>query len=135
MERMKEKEIHLIGGADDIVATVMWEPRDGLCCVTLSYRGRSLEESAHDYFQAFCKIRVRLEEEKLIPFCYGASLNVYPSGMCRDMGGGSVAYKLKIGQRPSQADLVGIFDEGPDVIPATVSVQREFFDDWIRKMA
>jgi hypothetical protein len=133
-DNMNEKQIHLIGAGDE-VATVNWGPRDGLCLVALRYREGSLEETANDYFEAFCKIRLRLEEKNLIPFCYGASLNVYPSGMCREMGGGSVAYRLKTGQKPLRVDLIGIFDEGPDVIPAKVSMQKAFFDDWIKKMA
>ena len=31
-----------------------------------------MEASATDYFEAFSQIRVRLERERLIPFCYGA---------------------------------------------------------------
>lgn len=128
---MSEHRIHLIGGDDDEVATVVKSPRDGLCHIAFTYRGRTIEESASDYFEAFCRIRMRLEEEKLIPFCYGASLNVYPSGMCRDMGAGSVAYRLTLGQKPARTDLVPIFGEGPDVIPASVAMQKQFHNDWL----
>jgi hypothetical protein len=70
-----------------------------------------------------------LEKERLLPFCYGASLNVYPSGMARDMGAGLQAYQLTLGK--SAHDLVDIFAEGPDVIPAFVLPQREFFQKWL----
>jgi len=129
---MSEHLIHLIGGEDDETATVVKSPRDGLCHIAFTYRGRTIEESATDYFEAFCRVRTRLEEEKLIPFCYGASLNVYPSGMCRDMGAGSIAYRLKLGVKPTRADLVQIFAEGPDVIPSSVAMQKQFHDDWLK---
>ena len=130
---MSEHTIHLIGGEDDETASATCAPRDGQCHLTFRYRGRALEESATDYFEALCRIRGRLEEEKLIPFCYGASLNVYPSGMCRDMSAGMKAYRLTIGKHASpKSDLVGIFEEGPDVIPATVARQKEFFDEWLK---
>ncbi len=132
---MNKRNIRLTGGAQNAVATVTWGPRDGLCHITLECCGRLLEADAHDYFEAFCKIRLQLELEGLMPFCYGASLNVYPSGMCRDMGGGSIAYRLTKGQRVSETDLVGIFDDGPDIVPTSVSAQRKFYEDWLKKWA
>jgi hypothetical protein len=129
---MSEHKFHLIGGGNDETATVVAEPRNGLCHVTLRYRGREVEASAQDYFDAFCRLREHLEKESLIPFCYGASLNVFPSGMCRDMSGGMTAYRLSRGRKPSEVDLARIFDEGANVIPANVARQREYFDDWLK---
>ena len=131
---MSEHTLRLIGGDDDEEATVVAEPRQGrgrLCRIAFTYRGRVIEETASDYFEAFCRVRLRLEGEKLIPFCYGASLNVHPSGMSRDMSGGMVAYRLKVGRKPDRSDLVNIFDEGRDVIPASVANQKAFYDEWI----
>ena len=130
---MSEHTIHLIGGADDETATVTCSPEAGHCRVSFRCRGRVFEESASDYFDAFCRVRERLEEERLIPFCYGASLNVFPSGMCRDMSAGMKAYRMTIGKQVDpKNDLVSIFAEGPDVIPATVTRQKEHFDDWLK---
>lgn len=131
-QKMSEHTFHLIGGVDDETASVTCEPRDGQCHLTLHYRGRALEASATDYFEAFCQVRSRLEKENLIPFCYGASLNVFPSGMCRDMSAGMQAYRLTIGRHTSpKQDLVDIFEAGPDVIPATVARQKEYFKEWL----
>lgn len=91
-----------------------------------------MEADASDYFEAFSQIRVQLEKERLIPFCYGASLNVFPSGMSRDMSAGMTAYRLVHGKKPSRNDLVGIFDEGADVMPAFVGNQREYFNEWLK---
>ena len=128
---MSDHTVHLIGGEDDEIATLSAAPREGLCHISFHYRGQTIEAAATDYFQAFSQIRVRLEQERLIPFCYGASLDVFPSGMCRDMSAGMKAYRLKPGLKPELSDLVHIFDAGPDVIPAFVSRQREYFDEWL----
>ena len=126
---MSDHTIHLIGGKDDESATVTCAARDGECHIVFRYRNRVIEESASDYFEALCQVRKRLEEEKLIPFCYGASLNVCPSGMGRDMSAGMKAYRLTIGE-PAK-NLVTIFEEGADVIPATVTRQKEYFNEWL----
>jgi hypothetical protein len=130
---MSERRIYLVGGDDDESATVRYVPKGDKCHITFRYRDRVIEASAYDYFEAFCLVRARLEDEHLIPFCYGASLNVYPSGMCRDMGAGMKAYRMTIGKHVDpKKDLVAIFDQGPDVIPATISRQRQHFEEWLR---
>ena len=129
---MTQHKIFLIGGKDDEVATIdQKECSDGLCLIICNYREKSIEAKAEDFFDALCQIRLKLEKEGLIPFCYGASLNVYPSGMARDMGSGNRAYKLQIGQHASGKNLVGIFDEGPDVIPVFVARQKEYWEEWL----
>ena len=131
---MNEFEIYLIGGDEDEKAVLTTESVDRKCKLTFSYRDKVISAQEHDYFGAFCVIRKQLEEERLIPFCYGASLNVYPSGMCRDMGSGMVAYKTEIGQRASRDNLVKIFDQGHDVIPSSVIQQKEHFEQWLQSI-
>lgn len=131
---MPEHAIHLIGGDDDETATLSTEDLDEVCRITFRYRGHSIEASAEDFFDALCQIRLQLEREHLIPFCYGASLNVFPSGMSRSMGAGLRAYRLTIGRQALTKDLVSIFDSGPDVIPASVAKQEEYFNDWIESL-
>lgn len=129
---MSDHIFHLIGSDDDETATITAAPIGGLCHITFRYRDRVLKADAADYFEALCKVRAQLELEQLVPFCYGASLNVFPSGMCRDMSAGLKAYRLTRGKKPGLSDLVGIFDEGADVIPASVTEQREYFDGWLK---
>lgn len=131
---VSEHTVFLIGGDDDETATISTRTESGCCHLQLSYRGRIIDAQAGDYFEALCRARRELEHEKLIPFCYGASLNVYPSGMARDMGAGLKAYRLTIGQHTRSQDLVDIFAQGPDVIPAYVSAQREFFERWVAEI-
>lgn len=102
------------------------------CRVQLDHKGTTLLGDGSDFFDALCVVRHQLEERGVLLDCYGASLNVFPSGMSRDMGRGLKAYKLTLGQRGRMQDLVRIFDTGPDVQPATVAAQREFFDGWLK---
>ncbi|CAN7616873.1 hypothetical protein [Polaromonas sp. LjRoot131] len=128
---METHSIFLIGGADDERATLLEEEAGDSCGLKLTWRGREATASADDFFKALCAIRLQLEAEGLLLFCYGASLNVYPSGMARSMASGRVAYRMQAGKHAKMADLVDIFSEGPDVIPATVAQQREYFNDWV----
>lgn len=102
--------------------------------LVLEYAGGRIEVVDSDYFEALCRIRERLEADGLRPICYGASRNVYPSGMSRDMGGGLRAYKLQLGQLGRTADLVDIFSTGPDVVPVPVAEQREFYLRWLESI-
>lgn len=123
--------IFLIGGTDDEVAEFTLIEQEDDCELRCEYRGKAISRTASDFFQALSDVRHDLAREGLIPFCYGASLNVYPSGMARQMGAGLKAYRLTMGQQARMADLVEIFSTGPDVIPAHVEAQEAFFQDWI----
>jgi hypothetical protein len=103
-----------------------------VCRITLRYEDTEIESSDEDFFEAFCKVREQLESIGLNPLCYGASRNVYPSGMCRDMADGLRAYRMKMGHRVEPKDIVSIFDSGPDVDPVSVKVQQEFFNRWLK---
>ncbi|MBX3628021.1 MAG: hypothetical protein KF892_23635 [Rhizobacter sp.] len=128
---MEQHSIFLIGGADDEAASLVAEEDGEVCKLACSYRGKVTTASADDFFEALCLIRQELETEGLLLFCYGGSLNVYPSGMTRSMASGKVAYKMQVGRQATKEDLVSIYAEGADVIPATVSQQREFFNEWV----
>lgn len=100
------------------------------CTLTVASSRGTYTATAGDYFDAFCAIRLELEVQSILPLCYGASRNVYPSGMCRDMGRGLTGYKMVKGERARQRDLVHLFTTGPDVDPATVQEQRAFVEQW-----
>lgn len=103
--------------------------------LTLQFRGKEISSTDPTYFGALCSIRKILETEGALLRCYGASKNVYPSGMSLDMGRGYKAYKLTMGSKGKLTDLVSIFDTGPDVIPATVDEQRKFRDAWLTSLS
>ena len=102
--------------------------------LSLAFRGRQFDASGQDLFETFCQIRLQLEQEGLIPFCYGASLNVYPSRMSREMSGGLAAYRLTSGVQATRENLVSIFDQGPDVIPSSVANQKAFYTEWLASL-
>jgi len=131
-----EHTVHLIGGADNESATISTTSagRDS-CSISILYREKELRAESTDYFKALQEIRELMEADELIPFCYGASLNVYPSGMSREMSQGMVAYRMSLGKSTTREDLVRIFDAGTDVIPSYVAQQREFHDKWIQSLA
>jgi hypothetical protein len=129
---MLEHTIRLVGGAEDEFAVAALDDDGAGVHLAFSYRGRRIDIEASDYFEALCQVRLELEREGLIPYCYGASLNVYPSGMCRDMGAGRKAYKMALGYHARMRDLVYIFASGPEVVPAYVLHQRQFFEEWLR---
>jgi hypothetical protein len=127
-----EYRIDLVGGAKDEFGTLSTRVEEHKCLVEFRYRGQSLKAEAFDCFEAFCQIRLVLEQEHLLPFCYGASLDVYPSGMSRSMGAGMKAYRMKMQRHVEPSDLVNIFSTGPDVVSASVSRQFEYFEEWLR---
>ena len=131
---MNQYQIFLIGGSDDETAIFTEEDADGLCRLLCEYRGKLISSEAQDYFEALSNIRLELEKENLIPFCYGASLNVFPSRMARDMGRGMVAYKIEMGKQVGQESMARIFEQGADVIPSSVSSQKKYFNDWVASL-
>ncbi len=98
----------------------------------LELDGERLIGEGYDYWDGFCNLRKELARRKLIPLCYGASKNVFPSGMSRDMGGGLTAYKTIIGQ--PGGELVGIFDRGDDIEPVDVETQALFHREWFESV-
>jgi hypothetical protein len=104
------------------------------CRLVLQFAGGEITGEAFHYFEAMCQIREQLEPTGWLPVCYGASRNVYPSGMGRDMGRGLKAYRMHIGQEGTKSDLVRIFETGPDVEPVSVLVQRTFWKEWMKSI-
>lgn len=103
----------------------------GRCALRLWNGEIDVTEDATDFFEALCKVRLKLETRGLLVATYGGSRTVFPSGMGRDMGAGLRAYRHSLGERGGLECLVHIFDTGPDVEPATVDQQRAFVDQWL----
>ena len=102
--------------------------------LSLELGTNTISATADDGFDAFCEIRRSLELEGIYPECIGAARHVFPSGMCRSMGNGLMAYKLVLGSQALTKDLVNIFDHEGDFSPATVDEQEAFFDEWIASL-
>jgi len=112
-------------------ATFIWDedefPR---CTLILRYEEGEIVAVEDDYFEAMCTIRKQLEPDGIVPVCYGASRNCFPSAMSRDMGQGILVYNMTMGIHATREDLVTIFKSGDDVDPVTVEEQVAFFDEW-----
>lgn len=103
--------------------------------LTLRFETREIVKEADDFFDALILIRRELEHDGLVPRCYGASRNVYPSSMSRQMGGGGVrAYRLDLGQQGRIKDLVNIFEDGPDVELVSPDDQEAYYEEWLRSI-
>lgn len=98
--------------------------------LTLRWAGGELQRTDGDYFEAFCRIRERLEEQGLLPMCYGASRRIVISGMGRDMAAGLRVYKVKLGKQAQIKDLVDLFATDDDVEPVSVVEQQAFQEQW-----
>lgn len=107
---------------------------DPLCVVELRFNGRTLIEKSVDFFEALIEVRKTLEKENILLLVYGASKNVWPSGMGRSMGAGLRAYKMTMGKQALREDLVDIFGSGPDVQPATIAEQEKYKNDWFASL-
>ena len=123
-----------LADGSEIRATVECSDRGPACRLRLIADGIDEVATGTNYFASFAEIRRRLAVRRILPRCYGASRNVWPSGMACDMAQGLAAYRLTLGAGARQEDLVGIFDDGPDVDPATPEEQRAFSEAWFRSL-
>lgn len=114
-----------------ILGLFLWNETDDVCNLVLRYNAKEINAVEDNHFEAMCSIRLQLENDGLLPSCYGASRNAYPSSMSRGMGSGLQIYKSKLGESARTVDLVSIFAEGPDVQPVTVSEQGAFYQVWL----
>lgn len=117
-------------GEEQQAASLSFDNDDVDCRIELKYGNVKIVGEGNDFFDALCAVRLELEKHGQLLHCYGASVNVFPSGMSRSMGKGLKAYSLTLGEPARMQDLVRIVDTGPDIQPATVAEQREFFDSW-----
>ena len=82
-----------------------------------------------DVFECLTQLRLELPKYGCKPLCAGARLDVYPSGMARDMGSGLIAEvsSLEPANDNEAQQYVGIFDyTEPDLI-ASVDEQFNYF--------
>lgn len=95
--------------------------------------GKKLTGTGADIFSSFLNLRERLPG--YIFQCKGAKINVHPSRMSSQMGGGLIAYELSMGTPAKRSDLVNIFT--PDAVREEIlpTEQREFFKKWIQSLS
>ena len=105
-------------------ATVSWWFDDDeyaveIVCDALGTSARSAYAS--DAFEALCLLREELEPQGWRIGVAGARIDVWPSGMARDQGGGQVAYRWE-GRVP--VDRVDTFAPADPATTVTVAEQQ-----------
>ena len=131
-----QRTVFLIGGGTggDEEAVFTLRVEGAVCRLTCGYRDKVIKAEEEDFFEALFQIRQELEADGLLPFCYGASANVYPENTVMEQSRGLMACKVKMGELPQRTDLVDIFDEGHDVIPVFVHMQQQFWERWLASL-
>ena len=81
-----------------------------------------------DLYKAMQALREYLEAKGCQLLCAGARPDVFPSGMCRDMEAGCIAYVIPLGKRATE--LVNIFDYAEPALVGTVQQHREYLEAW-----
>jgi hypothetical protein len=87
-----------------------------------------------DLFVCLINLRLYLEQRKCLLLCNGSRIDVYPSGMSREMSGGRLAYITKIGNVTNRGDIVDIFEETGIAKIGTVIQQKEYHSRWINSI-
>ena len=87
-----------------------------------------------DYFEAFLAVRHHLEDDGCELLCKGCAVDVWPSGMSRDMGGGIKAYQMRRGEPASSSSLVDIFEPDSKIQYSRVSTQEKYFQEWLKSL-
>jgi hypothetical protein len=95
--------------------------------------GVELTGTGADIFSSFLNLRENLPG--YIFQCKGSKINVHPSRMSGQMGGGLIAYELSMGHPAKRSNLVNIFT--PDTVKDEVlpAEQREFLKRWIQSLS
>ena len=103
--------------------------------LTLTVMEQHYRAYASTFFRAMSKIRANLELENKYLICYGASEDVYPSGMSVSMGTGRLAYRCKPGTPALRTDIVDIFNADDYCVPATIQAQKRFNEKWLKSIS
>jgi len=92
------------------------------------------EYESHDLFSALLDLRQELEKSGCKLLCNGGRRNIIISSMSRDMGGGRKAYLVNLGVRPTNNDLVDIFDYAEEQFIYSVREQKKFQKKWFKSL-
>ncbi|MFD4910609.1 hypothetical protein [Kitasatospora purpeofusca] len=95
----------------------------------VSPNGAIWTAAGEDFFEALKSVRLQIEPLSYLLLCNGARVDAHPSGMLRDMTGGSALYILKMKRVPRER--VFIFDRAEADAVGTVADQRDFYQAWL----
>jgi len=116
---------------NEVTGTLRIDDDEDDCTVTFESPIAEITVTDFDAFDAFCRIRERIEVSGWRAICYGASQNCWPGGFCRSMAYGLKVYRLTMNRPATMNDVLETFETGLDVVPATVKEQADYYQRWI----
>ena len=131
---MNKKTIKVKKSESIIDAQVELTSNGSKCLKIILSDGKTYSSSSSNFFDALAILRQEAHKDGIEILCKGAQLNVFPSGMCRSMGGGVAAYELNMGKQARRDDLVNIFDYSDKDITADVEHQKAYFSKWLSSL-
>jgi hypothetical protein len=87
-----------------------------------------------DLFECLIDLRKELAKFSCRPLCHGARLNIHPSSMSREMGGGRVACILHLGEQAKREDMVDIFEYAEPHLIVLFDEQKNFYRNWTKSL-
>lgn len=99
-EALHDKPIEFVGQGTTQTGRLLCLLSGDDYTVRIECSGSTFESSSPSAFGALAEIRLRLEDEGLIPALEGARRDVYPSRMALDMGGGRRSHRWPAAGRP-----------------------------------
>ncbi|WP_340685018.1 hypothetical protein LCL61_00575 [Amycolatopsis coloradensis] len=98
--------------------------------IELFLDGDRYTATAMDMFESLTRLRRQLEPGGWAIAVQGARRDTYPSGMCRDMGGGMRISVMRTGHETSEADLVDTLADAELDRIVTVAEQEAWHAEW-----
>ena len=104
-EILYDKEITLLSKAGESSARLVAEFTGTEYSVRITHGSQVVNHTAWNLFKALAQVRRDLEPWGLTPALEGACLDVFPSRMALEMGGGRRAYRWPQSGRPATVDI------------------------------
>lgn len=103
-----------VGGSEAHLKLITrWSDPQRSCNIETTIGGKAYQAREFDFFEALRTLRRLLIADGYDLFCYGSCINVWATGMARNMGDGSLAYLLLPQEPNTKQPLVEIFGEPP----------------------
>ncbi|MFF3016306.1 hypothetical protein [Streptomyces sp. NPDC057939] len=131
-EVLADKPVRLVGPERVLFGRLLCLLTGSEFTVRVSYAERVFESSSTTAFGALTDVRRLLRAEGLRPAVEGARLDVYPSRMALEMGGGRRSYRRPPEGRPYTVDTFDDVAEEDDEKLSSVAEQRAWIAERVR---
>jgi hypothetical protein len=128
---MGKQDVLMVRGQERVQRTLRWlQMHDRTYRITLDSPAGLVDATGRDLFAALQDVRRALEGGGWVVAVQGSRVDTYPSGMVRDMLGGSRVYVLQMGRHVDREHLVDTFARADVTQIGTVDEQIEFYRQW-----